>query len=115
LTSTHTPRGYALLLPRQDYTRQITLPAPQAPWQNPYVERIIGSIRRECLDHLIVPTEDHLRRILSSYFEYYHQARTHLSLGRNSPIPRPVCPPAQGTVVVNAYLGGLHHSYTRAA
>ena len=91
------------------------LSAPRSPWQNPYVERIIGSVRRECLDHVIVLNEDHLRRILASYFEYYHEARAHLSLDRNSPIPRPVCPPEQGKVVATAYLGGLHHCYTRAA
>ncbi len=89
--------------------------APRAPWQNPYVERLIGSIRRECLDHMIVFDEEHLRRILTEYFAYYHKARLHLSLERNSPFPRPVCPPAQGKVVANAYLGGLHHCYTRAA
>jgi transposase InsO family protein len=91
------------------------LSAPRSPWQNPYVERIIGSVRRECLDHVIVLNEDHLRRILASYFEYYHEARAHLSLDRNSPIPRPVCPPEQGKVVAKAYLGGLHHCYTRVA
>jgi len=89
--------------------------APRAPWQNPYAERVIGSIRRECLDHVIVLNEDHLCRILSSYFEYYHQARTHLSLDRNSPTPRQVQPPEKGKVVAKPYLGGLHHCYTRAA
>jgi transposase InsO family protein len=87
----------------------------RSPWQSPYVERLIGSIRRECLDHLIVLNEEHLRRILTEYFTYYHESRTHLSLDGNSPIPRPVCPPAQGKVVAKAYLGGLHHCYTRAA
>ena len=91
------------------------LSAPQSPWQNPYCERIIGSIRRECLDHMIVLNEDHLHRILGEYFAYYHQARAHLSLDRNSPIPRSVQPPAKGKVVAKAYLGGLHHCYTRAA
>ena len=76
---------------------------------------LIGSIRRECLDHVIVLDQDHLRRILSEYFAYYHEARLHLSLERNSPFPRPVCPPAQGKIVSKAYLGGLHHCYTRAA
>ena len=89
--------------------------APRSPWQNPYVERLIGSIRRECLDHMIVLNEDHLDRILSEYFRYYHEARTHLSLDCNSPIPRSVQPPAKGKVVAKAYLGGLHHCYTRAA
>jgi len=91
------------------------LTAPRSPWQNPYVERLIGSVRRECLDHMIVFGEGQLRRILTEYFSYYHDARTHLSLRRNSPNPRPVCPPRQGKVVAKAYLGGLHHCYTRAA
>jgi hypothetical protein len=85
------------------------------PWQSPYVERLIESIRRECLDHVIVLNEDHLRRILAEYFGYYHEARAHLSLDCNSPIPRPVCPLQHGSVVARAYLGGLHHCYTRAA
>ena len=89
--------------------------APRSPWQSPYVERLIGSTRRECLDHVIVLNQDHLRRILSEYFAYYHEARAHLSLERNSPIPRLVCPPEQGKVVAKAYLGGLHHCYSRAA
>ena len=87
----------------------------RSPWQSPYVERLIGSIRRECLDHVIVFGEEHLRRVLSDYFAYHHQARLHLSLERNPPIPRSVCPPEQGKVVAQAYLGGLHHCYTRAA
>ncbi|MGB2821634.1 MAG: integrase core domain-containing protein [Phycisphaerae bacterium] len=87
----------------------------RSPWQSPYVERLIGSIRRECLDHVIVFGEEHLRRILAEYFGYYHDARAHLSLERNSPIPRPICLPEQGKVVAKAYLGGLHHCYTRAA
>jgi putative transposase len=89
--------------------------APRSPWQNPYCERLIGSVRRECLDHVIVLNEDHLRRTLVEYLAYYHEARTHLSLDRNSPIPRPVQPPEKGKVVATAYLGGLHHCYTRAA
>ena len=89
--------------------------APRAPWQNPYAERIIGSIRRDCLDHLIVLNEDHLHRILSEYFSYYHEARAHLSLHRNSPIPRSVQSAECGKVVAKAYLGGLHHCYSRAA
>ena len=87
----------------------------RAPWQDPYVERLIGSIRRECLDHLIVLNEQHLRRILAEFFTYYHEARTHLSLERNSPIPRSVQPPEKGRVLAKAYLGGLHHCYSRAA
>ena len=89
--------------------------APRHPWQNPYAERVIGSIRRECLDHVIVLSEDDLRRTLSEYFAYYHEARAHLSLDRNSPVPRRVDRPEKGKVVTKAYLGGLHHRYTRAA
>jgi len=89
--------------------------ARRSPWQNPYVERLIGSIRRECLNHVIVLNERHLRRILSSYFAYYHESRTHLSLNRNSPIERKVDPPENGKVIAIAQVGGLHHRYCRAA
>ncbi len=89
--------------------------APRAPWQNPYCERVIGSIRRECLDHMIVLNERHLYRILTDYFAYYHNSRPHLSLGRNSPTPREVEPPSHGKVVSIPQVGGLHHRYTRAA
>ncbi len=89
--------------------------AYRSPWQNPFVERLIGSIRRECLDHMIVFNEAHLLRILTDYFSYYHEARTHLSLDRNAPRPRKIEPPEQGKVVAIAQVGGLHHRYTRAA
>ena len=89
--------------------------AYRSPWQNAYAERVIGSIRRECLDHVIVFNEDHLRRILADYFVYYNRNRTHLSLERNSPIPREVEPPGTGKVVAIPHVGGLHHCYTRAA
>ena len=89
--------------------------AYRSPWQSPYVERLIGSIRRESLDHVIVFNEAHLRRILTSYFTYYHEARTHLSLDRNAPIPRSVEPPSHGPVIAIPQVGGLHHLYTRAA
>ena len=89
--------------------------APRSPWQNPYCERVIGSIRRECLDHVIVLNERHLKRILSAYFDYYHNCRTHLSLDRNSPVPREVEPPSRGDVIATAQVGGLHHRYARAA
>ena len=89
--------------------------APQSPWQTPYVERLIGSIRRECLNHVIVFSEVHLRRILTSYFAYYHEARTHLSLERNAPVPRRVEHPSEGKVIAIPQVGGLHHRYTRAA
>ncbi len=89
--------------------------APRAPWQNPYVERVIGSIRRECLDHVIVFSETHLRKILAEYLRYYHEARAHLSLDRNSPNPREVEPLEAGRVVAEPFLGGLYHRYRRAA
>jgi len=89
--------------------------AYRSPWQSPYVERLIGSIRRECLDHVIVFNEAHLLRILTDYFAYYHQARSHLSLERNAPNPRNVEPPSRGRVIAIPQVGGLHHRYTRAA
>jgi transposase InsO family protein len=72
--------------------------APRSPWQNAYVERIIGSIRRECLDHVIILDERHLRRVLSAYFEYHHRSRTHLSLDKDCPEPRPIQPSSAGTL-----------------
>ncbi len=89
--------------------------AYRSPWQNPFVERLIGSIRRDCLDHVIVLNEGHLRRILTDYFHYYHHARAHLSLDRNSPVPREVEPPERGKVSSIPMVGGLHHRYRRAA
>ena len=89
--------------------------APRSPWQNPYAERLIGSIRRECLNHVIVLNERHLRRILRSYFAYYHESRTHLSLNRNSPVERQIEPPHRGRVVAVPQVGGLHHRYRRVA
>ena len=91
------------------------LTAPRSPWQNAYVERVIGTIRRECLDHVIVLSEGHLRRILSSYFDYYHRSRTHLSLEKDCPEPRPVHPPDAGKVIAFPQVGGLHHRYERLA
>ena len=94
---------------------QEVLSAPRSPWQRAYVERVIGSIRRECLDHLIVFNEISLRRTLRSYFEYYHKSRTHLSLGKDSPEPRPTQPLEMGRVVAVPQVGGLHHRYERRA
>ena len=91
------------------------LTAPHSPWQSPYVERFIGSIRRECLDHVIVPSERSLRRILQSYFQYYEGSRTHLSLDKDAPLPRAVQPPNLGKVVEFPQVGGLHHRYERRA
>ncbi len=89
--------------------------APRSPWQNPFVERAVGSIRRECLDHLIVIDERHLRRILESYFDYYHRSRTHLSLGKDSPVPRPVESAKTGEIIAFPQVGGLHHRYEQLA
>ena len=91
------------------------LTAPRSPWQNPYAERLVGSVRRECLDHVIVLGERHLRRILKSYFAYYHESRTHLSLGKDAPEPRAVHPPHMGDIVQLPQVGGLHHRYERRA
>jgi hypothetical protein len=89
--------------------------AVQSPWQNPYCERLVGSIRRECLNHAIILNESHLLRILRLYFDYYLHSRTHLSLGRNAPIERDVEPPHRGRVVAIPQVGGPHHRYCRAA
>jgi transposase InsO family protein len=87
--------------------------APQKPWQNPFVERIIGSIRRECTDHVIALNQDHLKTVLSSYFEYYHNDRTHLSLGKDTPDGRPVQrrPAGKCEIIELPRIGGLHHRY----
>ncbi|MCH8244260.1 MAG: transposase [Planctomycetes bacterium] len=89
--------------------------AYRSPWQSPYVERLIGSIRRECLAHVIVLNERHLRSILTDYFDYYHHVRPHLSLERNSPVPRKVELADRGKVSSIPMVGGLHHRYRRAA
>jgi hypothetical protein len=91
------------------------LTAPHAPWQNPFVERLIGSLRRECLDRVIVWNERSLRRYISQYLVYYHMFRTHLGLGKDAPISRSVQRPAAGAIVEVAHLGGLHHHYERRA
>jgi len=89
--------------------------APRSPWQNPYAERLIGSIRRECLDHVIIFNERHLCRVLSSYFQYHHDIRTHLSLGKDCPRPRPIQSPSAGNIIAFPEVGGLHHRYERRA
>ena len=89
------------------------LGAPRSPWQRAYVERVIGSIRRECLDHVIVLDEEGLRRVLASYFLHYHRSRLHLSLDRDSPDPRLVH--SVGRIVAVTEVGGLHHRYERQA
>ena len=91
------------------------LSAPASPWQRAHVERLIGSIRRDCLDHVIVLGEAHLRKILKTYLKYYHCSRTHLALGKDAPEPRTVQPPELGGVVELPEVGGLHHRYERRA
>ncbi|HEX4169681.1 MAG TPA: integrase core domain-containing protein [Bryobacteraceae bacterium] len=92
---------------------QEILTAAKSPWQNPYAERLIGSIRRECLNHYIILNARHLKRTLASYFRYYHQTRTHLSLGKQCPFPRAAL--NVGKIVAIPQLGGLHHRYERIA
>ena len=88
--------------------------APRSPWQNPYVERVIGTLRRDCLDHIIVMNEKHLKRILQEYIDkYYHPSRTHLSLNKDCPEYREVEPSELGNVKSEPILGGLHHRYYR--
>jgi putative transposase len=89
--------------------------APRSPWQNAYAERVIGSIRRECLDHVVVIGGRHLLRILRKYVDYYNKSRTHLSLAKDAPRPRSVQRPSEGRVMELPRVGGLHHEYTRKA
>ena len=89
--------------------------SPRSPWQNPYVERVIGSIRWECLDHTIIFNEMHLRRVLKQYFCYYHDCRTHLGLEKDCPNTRPIQPPESGIISSEPMVGGLHHRYFRQA
>ena len=105
-----------------DFRRQVdamgiteVVTAARSPWQNAYVERVIGSLRRECLDYIVIFNERHLRRVLSSYVDYYHRTRTHLSLDKDCPDPRPVMPPRIGRVVAIPQVNGLHHRYERLA
>jgi transposase InsO family protein len=85
--------------------------APGSPWQNGFAERLIGSIRRECANHIVVLGETHLRRVLKSYGRYYNEVRTHRSLDKDAPISRPV--QRVGSIISHAVLGGLHHHYVR--
>lgn len=107
--------GDAVCRTLQNLGTEEVLIAPRSPWQNPFVERLIGSIRRECLNHIIVLGERHLRAILNSYLTYYHTARTHMALDNNAPIPREVERPERGPVIAEPLVGGLHHRYRRAA
>jgi transposase InsO family protein len=106
----------------QEFVKQVkamgikqVLSAPRSPWQRAYVERVIGTIRRECLDHLIVFNERSLHRQLQAFVEYYHQSRVHLALDKDAPEPRPIQPPKSGRIVSIPVLGGLHHRYERRA
>lgn len=85
--------------------------APRSPWQNAFAERLIGSIRRECLDHAVILSQRHLRRLLKRYFAYYHRSRTHLALAKDAPEPRPIM--RRGEIVAIPAVGGLHHRYER--
>ena len=89
--------------------------APHSPWQSPYVERVIGTLRRECLDHVIVLGENHLRRIVHQFLAYYHGTRTHLALAKDAPENRSVQPSESGSVIEIPQAGGLHHRYERRA
>src|SRR5271168_4191990 len=89
--------------------------APRSPWQNAYVERVIGSIRRECMDHIVIFNERHLCRVLSSYVDYYQRTRTHLSLDKDCPDSRPIQHRTVGRIVAISKVGGLHHRYERLA
>jgi putative transposase len=91
------------------------LSAPRSPWQRAYVERVIGTIRRECLDHMIVLNEASLYRHVKSFLAYYHESRTHLSLAKDAPIRRPVHAADRGTIIAIPQVGGLHHRYERRA
>jgi transposase InsO family protein len=94
---------------------QEVLMAPRSPWQNPYVERLVGSIRRECLDHVVVFNESSLRGFLKSYLAYYLHSRTRLALAKDSPETRAIQGPEFGAVVEIPEVGGLHHRYERRA
>jgi hypothetical protein len=90
--------------------------AKHSPWQTPYCERVIGSIRRECTDHIIPLNRRHLQRTLVEYQTYYNESRCHLSLGKDAPEPREIEPPKRGAkIIAIPQVGGLHHRYTRQA
>ena len=91
------------------------LSAPRSPWQNPFVEQLIGTLRRDCLDDVIVLNDRYLRRIVGRYLDSYHNWRTPLSLSMDAPNPRTVRPPDRGRAIEFADIGGLHHHYERLA
>lgn len=108
---------YGAQFPRRVHSLGIeeVITAPRSPWQNPFAERLIGSIRRDCLDHVIVLNERHLKRLLVRYFDYYHRWRTHRSLAMDCPEPREIQLPDLGPVKEMPEIGGLHHHYERLA
>ena len=83
----------------------------RSPWQNPYVERLIGTLRRDCLDHVLIFGERHLRQILALYSSYYNETRTHLGLGKDAPLGRAIH--RSGTIIATPIISGLHHRYAR--
>jgi transposase InsO family protein len=91
------------------------LTAPRSPWQNGMIERFIGSVRRECLDHVIVFTAGGLQRLLNGYVEYYERSRTHLALDKDTPVSRPISRSTAGRIMAIPQVGGLHHRYERIA
>ena len=109
--------AYALAVRRRvkDMRIREVFTAAQSPWPTPFVEELIGSIRRECLAQVLVRSERHLHRVLSRYCAYYHRARTHLSLEKDAPDGRPIEPPDGAPVVPIPEVGGLHHRYARQA
>ena len=105
-----------------DFVKQVkamgikqVLAAPRSPWQRAYIERVIGTIRRECLDHMIVFNEAGLSRHFRRFADYYHRSRTHLGLEKDTPESRPVQGPEAGRIVAIPAVGGLHHRYERRA
>ena len=105
-----------------DFVKQVkamgikqVLSAPRSPWQRAYVERVIGTLRRECLDHVIVFSEAGLYRHLRNFADYYHRSRTHLGLQKDTPEHRPIHPPDAGRIIAIPEVGGLHHRYERRA
>ena len=94
---------------------QQVLSAPRSPWQRAYIERVIGTIRRECLDHVIVFNEQSLRRHLRGFMDYYHRSRTHLGLQKDTPETRSIQPTETGPIMAIPAVGGLHHRYERRA
>ena len=105
-----------------DFVKQVkamgikpVLSAPRSPWQRAYIERVIGTLRRECLDHVIVFSEAGLYRHLRNFADYYHRSRTHLGLQKDTPEPRPIHPPDAGRIIAIPEVGGLHHRYERRA